>query len=404
MPFRFATGMSTEKDAVRAADEAAGKAAGSLGGSRSDLAFLFVSPLHAPSIGEIGARVREHLRPATLLGCAANGVIADEREIEQGPAVAVWAAAMPGAAVQGFAARVRVEGEEARVDGFPEFVPGPEGSPSVLLVVDPFSFPADAFLRALAERRPDLPVLGGMASGANAPGETRLLLDEEVLEEGAVGALFAGPVEMRAVVSQGCRPIGRALVVTKGEGNVVQELGGKPALEQLEEVLASLDERDRVLARRALHVGLVIDEYRSTFERGDFLVRNLLGADPRSGALVVGDRVRRGQTIQFHVRDAETADEDLRALLEREVKRRGGSAPAGALLFTCNGRGTNLFPGPDHDASAVRGIAGAVPLAGFFAAGEIGPIGARNFLHGYTASLALFYEGARPGHRGTPGL
>src|SRR5262249_37430178 len=152
-----------------------------------------------------------------------------------------------------------------------------------------------------------------------------------------------GPVEMRAIVSQGCRPIGRPLVVTKGEGNVVQELGGKPALERLSEVLSSLDDRDRALARRALHVGLAIDEYRSTFERGDFLVRNLVGIDPRAGAVVVGDHVRRGQTIQFQVRDAESADEDLRALLEREVKRGASAVPAGALLFTCNGRGTHLF-------------------------------------------------------------
>ncbi|MCI0587735.1 MAG: FIST C-terminal domain-containing protein [Planctomycetes bacterium] len=395
MAFRFATGISTAESPLRAAEEAAGIAAGAIPDAKTDLAFLFVSPSHAASIGKIAARVRARLEPATLLGCTANGVIADGREIEEGPAVAVWAAAMPGVTVRGFAARVRGEGEEAHVEGFPEFVPDEKESPALLLVVDPFSFPADGFLRALADRCPTLPVLGGMASGAGAPGQNRLLLDEEILEDGAIGALLAGPIEVRTVVSQGCRPIGRPLVVTKGEGNLVQELGGKPALERVKEVLDSLGEKERRLARNALHVGLVIDEYRSAFERGDFLVRNLVGLDPKSGALVIGDRVRRGQTIQFHVRDAASADEDLRALLEREAKGREASPPAGALLFTCNGRGTNLFAAPDHDASMVRRIAGAIPLAGFFAAGEIGPIGAKNFLHGYTASLALFYDRAR---------
>ena len=187
----------------------------------------------------------------------------------------------------------------------------------------------------------------------------------------------------RQSVSQGCRPVGRPFVVTKSEQNVVYELAGQPALERLQELVALSSDDERELMARGLHLGLVVDEHKAEFERGDFVVRNVMGADRQSGAIAVGAVCDVGATVQFHVRDAATADEDLRALV-------GGHDAEAALLFTCNGRGTRLFGTPDHDAGVVSDAFDGAPLAGFFCAGELGPIGGRNFLHGFTASVVLF--------------
>ncbi len=254
---------------------------------------------------------------------------------------------------------------------------------SLLLFADPFTFPVDAFLQRVNRDLPGLQIIGGLASAAGSPGGNRLVLDDRVVDEGAVGVFIDGGMEVRTLVSQGCRPIGRPYVVTRAEQNLIEELGGKPAIERLQELAGAASEEERELLRRGLHVGLVVDEHKAEFGRGDFLVRNLLGADEGSGALAVGEQVSVGQTVQFHVRDAGAADEDLRELLS------GVDADA-ALLFTCNGRGRHLFTVPDHDAGMVESMLGPIPLAGAFCAGEIGPVGGRNFLHGFTASLALF--------------
>ena len=225
-------------------------------------------------------------------------------------------------------------------------------------------------------------MIGGLASAAARPGGNRLALDGEVSSEGAVGVLLDG-ADVRTIVSQGCRPVGRPFVVTRGERNFVEELGGQPALRRLQDCVTEMTEDDRALMRAGLHIGLVVDEHKPDFGRGDFLVRGVLGADQQSGSIAVGDHVTVGQTVQFHVRDAGAADEDLRALL-------AGAEAEAALLFTCNGRGRHLFGVPDHDAGVVEALLGPIPVAGAFCAGEIGPVGGRNFLHGFTASLALF--------------
>jgi small ligand-binding sensory domain FIST len=274
------------------------------------------------------------------------------------------------------------------IQGWPDRSVGewPAGS-FLLLLGDPFSFPTDHFLERLNEDRPGVPVAGGMASGAAEPGENRLFFGREAIAEGAVAALISGPVRLRTVVSQGCRPIGKPYVVTKAERNVIQQLGGRPALLQLKELFDTLPTREQRLVQRALHVGRVTSEYRDRFEQGDFLVRNVIGIDPQHGAIAVGDYLRPGQTVQFHVRDQEAADAELRQLL---VQARAASpGPVGGLLFTCNGRGTRMFSEPAHDAGCIAEYFGPLPLAGFFAQGEIGPIGQQNFTHGFTASVAL---------------
>jgi small ligand-binding sensory domain FIST len=202
---------------------------------------------------------------------------------------------------------------------------------------------------------------------------------------------ITGEVAVATVVSQGCRPIGRSMIVTRAERNLIRELGRRPALEVLREVFDGLDPDDQERVRQGLHIGRVINEYQETFQRGDFLVRNVMGAND-SGGIAITDMIRVGQTVQFHVRDAQSADEDLRTLLENARLARPTMKARGALLFTCNGRGTRLFEEPNHDVGVVHEILGPVPVAGFFAMGELGPVGGQNFVHGFTASVVIFEE------------
>ncbi|MGH3007439.1 MAG: FIST signal transduction protein, partial [Gaiellaceae bacterium] len=337
--------------------------------------------LEAEAVAEV---VREELAPRHLLGCVAEGVVAGDRELEEGPAVAVWAGALPGADIECFhAAALQTDGGIA-IAGFPE-----RDDPGIIaLLVDPFTFPAGPFLTRLNEAREEIPLVGGIAAGGGRPGTQALILDDDVHAEGAVGAVVSG-LPILAVVSQGCRPIGREAVITRCEGNLVYELAGRPALERLREEIAALSSAEQALAAGGLLAGLVIDENRPQYDTGDFLMRGLLGVDEATGALALGETVRVGQTLRFFVRDAASADADLRRALA-DVLGRGRSA--GALLFTCNGRGTNMFPEPDHDACAVTGALGTQAVAGFFCGGEIGPVGGKAFLHGFTATLAVFLE------------
>jgi small ligand-binding sensory domain FIST len=257
-----------------------------------------------------------------------------------------------------------------------------------LALGDPYSFAAELLLELVNDEYPGAPVIGGMASSASQPGENVLFCNGEVHRSGMVAAFLEGDLRVRTLVSQGCRPIGQPFVITRCDRNIIFELGGMPAFKRLEDVFRSLATHEQAMVQRGLHLGRVVSEYRDHFEQGDFLVRNVVGVDSESGAIAIADFVRPGQTVQFHVRDADTADAELRQLLARE-KREAGPNRSAALLFTCNGRGTRLFPQPNHDADAIAQAFGQLPTAGFFAAGELGPVGGRNFIHGFTASIAL---------------
>jgi small ligand-binding sensory domain FIST len=378
---RIGAGISTLPRAGDAAAEAARNAAAPLAEAPADLAFLFLSPAHLDTAEAAVEAVHATLAPRRLVGCVAEGVVGRDHELEEGPAAAVWAASLPGARVEAFHATAFDHGDEIAIAGIPDL----DGAALVALLVDPFSFPALPLLERLNVDVPGVPVVGGMAVGGREAGAQALVLDEEVHPEGAVGAVLAD-VAVRPVVSQGCAPIGRDAVVTAAEGNVVYELAGRPALERLKEDVAALSPHERELVARGLLAGLVVDENRPTYERGDYLMRGLLGADEETGAIALGEAVRVGQTVRFHVRDALSADEDLREAL---ADMTGGRA-AGALLFTCNGRGTRMFPEPDHDARVLARTLGTDAVAGFFCGGEIGPVGGRAFLHGFTATMAVF--------------
>jgi len=386
---RCGSAASTNPRLDLALREALAGAQAQLGSDPADLGVVFVSAAYEAAIRPTLELASDLLPARHLIGTTAEGVLADGREYEAGPAVAVWLARLPAADVVPFALDYRQTPDGGMFAGWPTELVGPwPAEAAVILLADPFSFPVDAFVRRLEEEHPGVPIIGGMASGGGQPGSNTLLAGPRTFDSGAVGVVVGGGgVRVRPVVSQGCRPVGRPLVITRAQENLIVELGGRPALERLREMYGDLDEVDRELVRSSLHVGRAASEYRDTFRRGDFLVRNVMGADPDSGVIAVGDLVRTGQTVQFHVRDAASADEDLRALLAAAAPE---AEAAGALVFTCNGRGSRLFAEPSHDARCLQDCLGPLPAAGFFAQGEIGPIGDRTFLHGFTASIALF--------------
>jgi len=385
----FAAGASAQADTAAATKAACEHAMRHWEGS-VDLAMMFVSPHHADRLGEAAAVIKEMVGPAVLMGCTAEGVITNDQELERQPAVTVWMARFPGITLTPFHLTFQQTAEGVGASGWPGPFP-PDATPSVFLLLgEPYTTPGTELLAFLESRCPGALAIGGMASGGGAGGN-RIVLNDSVVDEGVVGVALAGDARVATVVSQGCRPIGERFLITKADGNVIHELGGRPAFTCLQEVYAALPSHEQELARRGLHLGVTINEAKAQFDRGDFLVRNLMGADQKEGSLVITDIVREGQTVQFHLRDRETASEDLNYLLESEKNRVQGVQPAAALLFSCNGRGRRLFGRPHHDVTALKIHLGDLPISGFFAQGEIGPVGGENFLHGFTASVAIFY-------------
>jgi len=381
---RFGDGLAVDADLVGAAEAAAVAARTPLGGLNPDLACVFVCGSEPDQVDEALQRAASVLRARTVIGCSASGVIGAAQGIEATSAVSVWAAVLPGVRVRAFHLEViRTSGGMA-ILGLPE---GEDADQVAVVVADPYSFPADGFVEQ-ANDALGLPLVGGMATGNRGPGSTRLLIDGRVVDRGAVGVVLGGPVGAQAMVSQGCRPVGPAMTVTAADGNVLLELAGVPAIQKLEQVISSLSSNDQALASAGLQVGIAMDEYVEAHERGDFLVRGILGLDKARGGIAIGDVVPVGRTVRFQVRDAASADDDLRAMLGH-LRENFGSIE-GALLFSCNGRGSNLFTSADHDVVAMRQGLATSGIAGFFGSGEIGPVGNRNHLHGFSASVLVF--------------
>ncbi len=372
-------------DPRQAASRAAGEALAALGGLPPSFGMLFASAHFADSARDLVAAVAEETGQVPLIGCVSDGVIGGTREVESGPAVSLWLAAGVGP-VETFAMEF-VQTPSGGAFGGYRF--GPEPGGAHLMICDPFTFPASVLLAHLNEHVPGTAVVGGMASGGLARRNSRLFLDGRVLTAGAVGAHLPR-AEVHPLVAQGCRPVGNPYTITQAEGNVISELGGRPPLARLQELAAALTGRERELLAAGPHLGLLMDEYLAEPRQGDFLVRGIVGAEAESGAIGIGGEVEVGQTVQFHVRDAQSADEDLRHVLEREAGVLGGHRAAGALLFTCTGRGSRMFAEPDHDAGLLAKVLGQIPVAGSFCEGELGPVGGDNFLHTFTASIALF--------------
>jgi len=386
MGVAIGTGLAQDGDPRSAAIDAALQAGQGLGGAPADLAVVFIAGGLLRDPDAVVGGVQEALAPAALVGCGAGGVLRGGRELEAGTAVTVWAAALDGGAATTFHAYAEPAGEDTMaLVGMPELA----GASGALLLPDPSSFPTDVVLREVARRAPGVPVLGGLASGRTGDGGAVLLVDGEVVDTGAVGVRL-DDVELLPCVSQGATPLGPELTITGADGHVITELAGRPALEKIREVVLALPagKRDSLISRGLL-LGLVVDSGKPEYVQGDFLVRGLVGADPADGTVAVGAEVSPGQVVRLHARDADSADRDLREALGLRLVALGGP-PAGALVFTCNGRGRGMFGVPDHDAEAIGAELGGAPAAGMFAAGEIGPVGGESFLHGFTATLAVF--------------
>ncbi|WP_040890435.1 FIST signal transduction protein [Zavarzinella formosa] len=388
----FANALSELEDTAEAASEVALTALEQLG-VEPELAVVFFSPHHASENDQLMRTLRQQLPDVPLVGMLGESVVGGAREAEEGPALSLWLGSWNGKMdIDVFHLSPEATPDGPTLFGWPDSIFEADPAQSVLLTfADPFSFPAvELFLPTINEQHPGLRVIGGMSSNPFGPEVTSLFLDGEARVGGAIGVLLRGTPRVRTLVSQGCRPVGKPLVVTKATDNVIQELSGPATpLNYLRLLLEEVSQAERELMQRGLLIGLAVSEYRDQFRRGDFLIRNLIGLDPRTGALAVTDRVRLGQTVQFQTRDAAAAHEDLAELLTHVGD--DGFKPTGGLLFTCNGRGKRMFTTPNHDAETIREALGNVALAGLFAAGELGPVGDRNFIHGFTAS-AVFFE------------
>ena len=379
---RYGDGMGVSSDLVEAAEQAVGAALAPLHGRRPDLAVVFASGADPDALAAAAGRACELTGAVATLGCSAGGVIGGGQSVEDVPAVSVWAGVLPGAKVRSFHLEVLPVASGAAVVGLPERRPAADEV--ALLLADPYSFPVEGFVSRTATTLAGLPFVGGVAHGPGGSGSTRLWVDGRIVDRGAVGVVIDG-ASARPLISQGCRGIGPAMTVTRASGNVIQGLSGLPALDKVRAVLAELPPPDQALATSGLRIGIAADEYA---EHHDFLVRTILAVD--HDGVAVGDLVQVGQTVRLQVHDADAADQDLRAVLTRSA----GQPGSGALLFSCNGRGSRLFGpsygGAGHDGDLVREVLAADAVAGFFAGGEIGSVAGRSHLHGFTASVLVF--------------
>ena len=390
-----------------------------LGAGPVDLAFVYFTAAHLPDAPHIAGIVRSQLGARCVLGISAESVLAGDQEIERSAGLALLALRLPGVEVRPFTAEALGNVDASADDALDRlaraFHAGPELRATILLV-DPFSVPLVNLLPAMCRARTDGRVgaiMGGMASASQQAGGNMLLLNDRAFSTGLVGVSLSGNVRVDAFVSQGCRPIGENYVITGAKRNLITHLGGRPVVEVLQHLLEPLGEHERgLLQSGGLLIGRVVTEYKDRFGQGDYLIRNVMSVNPQMGAMAVADICRVGQTVRFHLRDAQTAHDDLAMMLDAQQLH---GTPAGALVFTCNGRGTRLFPEPSHDAWAIahafdepepaehkskpgKAIAsgqGPLPLAGFFGAGEIGPVGEESFVHGHSVAVGLFREAAK---------
>ena len=388
---KWTSNLSQDPDLTRAIDEVASASLAALGHS-PDLTFVFASEHYRTDFARLPTLLRERLGSATLLGCSASGVIGNASEIEHEPALSITCATLPNVSVDCW----HVEADDLR-PGTPhnahctELALRTQDAPKQFIVLaDPFSFPAEQFLRALEGGFKTSAIAGGLASGGQAPGEIVLFHDDAIHTSGALVLGLGGNIEMVTAVAQGCRPIGDPMFVSACNGNELSALDGRAAGEVLNELYERADDSERALMQHSLFLGITMRSGATQYDQGDFLIRNIAGADVDKGTLRVGADLRENQVVQFHVRDAHTSSTDLDSNLLRLNEKLGSGAPSGGLLFSCIGRGRGLYGHADHDCAAVQSHLGQLPLGGFFCNGEIGPVTGTTFVHGYTSAIAIF--------------
>ncbi len=357
------------------------------------LGMVFMTPAFFGVAAEVLELLRLHARIPLLVGCSSRGLVVNGSELEEDTGLVVQLFNLPGArakAIHITQAQLEFTGQPAdwhRISGLT-----PSNVRGWLVFADPFQLDGERWLDTWNLAYPGIPAMGGLAGGPASENHTHLYLDGEVHSEGVIAVGLSGSVRLETVTSQGCTPIGAPWTITKSDRNLIHQIANRPAYRVLVETFESLPREEQLRSQGNLFVGFAGNEYCEEFHRGDFLVRNLLGADPQNGIIAVGAQPRPGQTLQFHRRDAATATEDLVAVLDRARTRLAGSTIYGGLLCVCNGRGRHLFGKTDHDAGLVQELLGPIPVAGLFCNGELGPVGGRTFLHGYTASLGLLVK------------
>lgn len=397
---QWSSAVSDSPSFTEAVTQASEQILANLDGRHPDLAVVFISSHHMPSYVVAPELLAETLGAKVLIGCSAAGVIGGGQEVERRPGIAISAAILPGVELSPF---------HLNQDELPSPDAGPEewqtllgiraeDCPAIMLLPDPFTLRSEHLLAGLDFAFPSTVKIGGLASGGGQPGANALFINERPLRSGAVGVAFTGDLAVETVVAQGCRPIGEPLVVTESEINVISKLGDQTPLEVLRDLFEAAQTREKRLIRRSLQIGIIMDRLAENSGEGEFLIRNVLGADEEDGTLAVGELVQEGQVVQFFVRDAQAADEDLRMMLEEYVDNLDeGDIPASALLFSCIGRGQYLYGSPDHDTTMFTDTVADIPVTGFFSNGEIGPLGDQTFLHGYSASFAMFKHASKSG-------
>lgn len=362
-----------------------------------DLLVGFISPHFQEHFENVPAIVKKHIEPKVFIGCSAGGLIGGGQEVEQQTCVAFMAAHLPDVQIKSFHLKDdSLPDLDAAPDAWEKIVGvQPAENPSFIMLPDPFTFRSDSLIQGLDYAFPKSVKIGGLASGAHAPGGNALFLNDRVYRNGLVGLSVFGNIVVDTVVAQGCKPIGSLCKVTKSKKHILFELDGQPAIMILKKTIDELSGYDRELAREHLFIGLAMDESKDKYKAGDFLVRNILGIEQNTGALVIGEVLDNARTVQFHIRDAATSADDLRFLLKdyKDDKLADGKKEAkGAILFSCLGRGSYLYGRANHDSECFRDYLGPIPLGGFFCNGEIGPVGNNTFLHGYTSSFGIFRQ------------
>jgi small ligand-binding sensory domain FIST len=389
---RWVSALSDAKLLPLALEETIHKLRQSLGHDKPDLCLVFVSSEFRPGYETIAPALQKALGPRVILGCSGGGVVGESREIEHEPALVITAAVLPDVTLTPF--RV-ADSSLPDLDVSPRAwqnlvgIP-PTEQPHFIILADPFSIRVENLLMGLDYAYPRATKVGGLASGAAQPGENALFFNSVCYRSGAVGLALSGNIALDALVAQGCRPIGKAMRVSRCDRNILMELDGEPPLNVLRDLYTTLNPRDQTLLQNALFLGLVMDPMKSHFTQGDFLIRNIVGLDTEKGILAVGALLREGQQVQFHLRDKETSADDLEQVLSTYLSRSGHDQVAGALLFSCLGRGEYLYGQNSHDTRHFQKRLGTLPVAGFFCNGEIGPVGGTTYLHGYTSCFALF--------------
>lgn len=357
-----------------------------------DLGILFVCPFSPYNPQEIYSHLRHKLKVNHLLLCTCAGIIGTDREIEGKPSASLFVTQLPDVRVDLFHIKqADIESLKKPDDWYQFLEVFPNEKPNFIILADPYSISMNNLLAGMSQAYEGAAVIGGLASAGIGPNENILIMNDEIFSNGAIGVCLTGNIKVETVVSQGCRPIGKTYVITKAERNIIHELSGEPFTKILEGVLKRGTDYDRDLANEAVFIGIAMNEYHDEFKRGDFLVRAVMAIYGKTGAGAVGDLVKVGQTVQFHLRDAHTATEDLHELLKTHRENHPNDTPEGVLVFNCYGRGINLFKKPNFDIGIIQHHLKNVPATGFFCAGEFGPVAGINYLHGFTNSMAIFY-------------